>query len=763
MKASSLALLVAALLGNDSGLRFTEIVKRSPESFQGATITGQVVDARTFQPLRGAIVRVQRVPSGKPDAAPQVGFRTGEDGKFILRSVAPGIVNFYVMKPGYKSGPYASARPATDGERIENVVLTVLPAASISGRVVDESGQPIAGARVITGVPDLKSQRTFSSLVSATVTDDDGQYWIGGLSAGEYAVAASPYGQAESTRDPTDPTFGQTITVKLDVGEERTGTDVIVPLRPSNTLIGLPKNSRGANVVSGRVVDTKGRSIPNSFVLLAPADEPGAGFTATTDSAGNFRITDVPAGTFGIGANAPGFPMALQLQARPSLTPMEIVVKDGSATIGVVVTLRRGAVISGALTDEFGDPVAAAVTLTAPYRSESGISGRSIATDARGRYRATGLVPGEFLLSAAWPAVAEVYFEDQPGHESIIATSPVFYPGVPRAALASRVTVAEGDESTGIDLVLRPVPVAQINVAVPANRPVKEVLLHHISIDDQMAIQKTQLLTGSSATLVVAPGRYRLIASANTPAGDRMIRLWSLVDVDANPLLPANVTMTLEPGAGISGRAVFEGSADSSRAGAGASLLSVLRLQGTKLGLTPGSATFEVATGRFSIEGIMPSQYVIQAGGPDRGRTSWILKAATINGRDVLDQPIALAPGVNIDDAVLTLTDRIGEVSGRITNADGQPASSGWVVLFSTDSAQWYRGSRRTRVVRPDEKGAYVVRGLPAGSYTVALSPDFVSQDDDLESTLRALAAIGTRVTLAEGERKVQDLRSLRR
>ena len=87
----------------DLGTSVESSAKRNPRSFsagQGATITGQLVDARTFQPLRGAIVTAARVATGKPDALPNIGFRTGEDGKFVLHGVAPGIVNFSVSKAG---------------------------------------------------------------------------------------------------------------------------------------------------------------------------------------------------------------------------------------------------------------------------------------------------------------------------------------------------------------------------------------------------------------------------------------------------------------------------------------------------------------------------------------------------------------------------------------------------------------------------------------------------------------------------------------
>ena len=743
--------------------------KRNPRSFQGATITGQVVDARTFQPLRGAIVRATRVPTDKPDAAPQIGFRTGEDGKFILRGVAPGIVNFYVVKPGYHPGPYSSVRSAADGERIGNVVLTVLPGASISGRVVDQSGQPIAGVRVMTAKPvqlDPKNQRTFSGLATASVTDDDGQYWMGGLAAGEYLVSASPYDQVENPQisPVVNQSLGETVTVKLDVGEDLTGIDVVVPLRPSIARPGQVRPQSGS-VVSGRVIDTKGRSIPNSMVLLVPANEPSGGIRATTDSDGNFRITDVPAGTFGIGAIAPGFPQALQYQARPSLSPKPLEVRDDSVITGLVLTLRRGGVISGAITDEFGDAVAAAVTIAGPYKSEIGVAGRTVSVDARGRYRIPGLVPGEYLLSVQPPQVAEVHFEDHAGQDRVIAAAPVFYPGVPQAALASRVAVAEDDESTGINLVLRPVALTSINVTITSSRPVKEIQLHHIALDDVIAIHKTRWLTESTSTLEVAPGRYRLLAAAYGASSDeKMVRLWSLVDVDTDPMLPTTATMTLEPAPRMSGRVVFEGSGDTSRLGAFPSLIALERLPGTKLGLSPDSSTFDTATGKFSLEGILPGRYVIQAGGAERGRNSpWVLKAATIDGRDVLEQPIGIGPGVEISDVVLTVTDRGGELSGTITDPAGKPAASDWVVLFSADRRHWYPGSRRTQVIRPNQKGAYVVRQLPAGSYIVALSPNYLAQDDDLDRTLQTLSTSGVRVTVAEGERKIQDLRSQRR
>src|SRR5262245_13506379 len=202
----------------------------------------------------------------------------------------------------------------------------------------------------------------------------------------------------------------QNLTVKLAVGEERTGANLTVKLNASN-LASPPLNARGTSIVSGRVVDTRGRGVSNAIVLMSP-EAPSKGFTATTDSAGNFQITEVPAGRFGIAARAPGFPIRQQLSAQPSLMPLEIAVTAAARTDNVVLTLRKGAVISGTVTDEFGDPVWAAVTIAGPYSSEVGPSARSVTSDARGRYRLADLAPGEYLVSVQSPKTSEVHFND---------------------------------------------------------------------------------------------------------------------------------------------------------------------------------------------------------------------------------------------------------------------------------------------------------------------------------------------------------------
>jgi Carboxypeptidase regulatory-like domain len=787
MKAGAIVLLLAVLLANDPGVHVFS-VERLPGSFQGATITGQLVDARTFQPLRGAIVTAVRVPTGKADAQPNIGFRTGEDGKFVLRGVAPGIVNFSVSKAGYVSGPFPSVRPAVDGEQIDNVILTVPPGASVSGRVLDESGNPVAGVRV-SFTADSQPPITGSSQSvpgGGAMTTEDGRYLVGGLPAGEYAISVRSFMETVDTTSSAndvvvipnrlpDRSGAGVQTVRLTAGEDRGDVDLMIRF-PEKFTSPRPIYNGTATIV-GRIVDGNGIGIPHAGVMLRQDDK---AIVSLSDAAGQWAFQKIPAGSFTIGLARSGINATAIGQAGG---PVTLRVAAGSRTENVVLTARRGGTISGTLMDEFGDPASALVLAASSMRPElssgtgvivsrpggSQVFGGPGSADARGRYRITGLPPGEYLVSVLSfdPTMTktEVHFTDPAGQDRILSPGSVFYPGVPTASQASKVTVTEGGEAMGVDLTVRPVPMTQITVTTTASRPVSEIQLQQIEIGEPLpTLEKEIWMSGTTVTLDARPGRYRLLAFAEVAlSAETAVRLWASADVDTDPSIPAAVDMHLEPGANISGRMVFEGT-ESSRQNAQARLapVSPLRfLPANKLLPTDGKTIFEAATGIFSIEAILPGRYVIQEAGGVAGQPLWTLKAATIGGRDVLDEPIDLRPGDEIGNVRLTVTDRVIELSGKIVDDATRPTSAGWVLVFSTDRKHWWAGSRRIRSLRPDAAGAYTIRGLPAGSYVVTVVPDLAVLMDT--ARLAALAATGTRVTLAEGERKVQDLRSSRR
>ena len=205
------------------------------------------------------------------------------------------------------------------------------------------------------------------------------------------------------------------------------------------------------------------------------------------------------------------------------------------------------------------------------------VFGRGTGTDARGRYRLTGLPPGEYLVSVVagdpMTAKTEVHFTDPAGQDRILTPVSLFYP-----ACCDSLASFESDRHRGRRVRrrrcdVRPMLMTQIIVTATASRPVGEIRLQQIQLDDALSmLESTTRMTGSTVTLDARPGRYRLLASAEVASNaDNVVRLWASADVDTDPSIPAAVNMHLEPGANISGRIVFEGT-ESNRQDSGARL-----------------------------------------------------------------------------------------------------------------------------------------------------------------------------------------------
>jgi protocatechuate 3,4-dioxygenase beta subunit len=609
------------------------------------------------------------------------------------------------------------------------------------------------------------------------ISDEDGRYWIGGLSAGEYVTTiGSAADQANIVRfgnqlfvnpiAPGRPTAESTQKISLATGEERTDADLVV--RFGTRFTGVRPAENGSATIDGRVVDGRGLPFPHATILLRQAGN-RATVTIQADASGRFQFQNIPAGSFTIATVRSGATYTVE---SPDRTPLQITAEP--RTVSVILTAERGGTISGTLTDEFGDPALAVVFALRPARvnqPEESVpnivspDGAVANTDARGRFRLANVPPGEYVIHviSGDPITArtEVHVEDPPGQDRLLTPSALFYPGVPTVSQASKIVVTEGSETRGVDMMIQPFLVASINVSVTANRPVNEIQLHQILLDDRLPmLENTMKLTGTTtATLTARAGRYRLLASAEVSSNaDNVARLWSSMDVDTDPTFPATVNLVLEPGANIAGRMVFEGT-ETNRRSASAWLLPMAQMPGIRIPTMDGNRMLTTASGEFSIDGVIPGRYVIQAGGSGAD-SPWTLKAATIGGRDVLDVPIDLQPGEEITDARLTVTDRITELTGTVTDAAGTPARDDWIVVFSADKKYWWPRSRRVRLIRPDAKGLYRLRALPAGNYVVAPVPDAIGLgQDELLARLPTLAGAGARVTLAEGERKVQDLR----
>ena len=157
-----------------------------------ATLRGRVVNADSGEPLRNARVALGGISNIQP-------VFTANDGRFTFAGLPAGHYIVSARKAGYAPTTFGQRRPDLPpipidleaGDVFQDAELRMPRSAAISGRIIDEFGDPLELATVVASRIVRKESFTVSVAAATAVTDDLGEYRLGGLPAGTYIVTAS--------------------------------------------------------------------------------------------------------------------------------------------------------------------------------------------------------------------------------------------------------------------------------------------------------------------------------------------------------------------------------------------------------------------------------------------------------------------------------------------------------------------------------------------------------------------------------------------
>ena len=326
-----------------------------------AVIKGQVTAGGTGAPVRRAQVRAMSMEARGGGVT-----NTDNNGLFEIKELPAGRYTIMVTKGGFAQAQFGQRRPGdmgtpvvlADGQIAEKVNFVLSRGGVISGTIVDDGGEPIAGTQVsamrfqfMAGTRRLVPAGTEGG---SDRTDDRGGFRLYGLPPGDYYVTASNRnntfmmaGVTNTEQDGFAPTYypgtpnpNEATRVSIKAGQEMSG---------ANFALIVARMAR----VRGRALNSRGEPTGGSMAMLAPAESTGMFMNmsnAQVAADGSFEFANVPPGRY-------------NLQVRPNgmvAAGSEFVVMP--LTVGhedienLIVTTHIGAIARGAVITDDGSP-----------------------------------------------------------------------------------------------------------------------------------------------------------------------------------------------------------------------------------------------------------------------------------------------------------------------------------------------------------------------------------------------------------------------
>jgi hypothetical protein len=560
-----------------------------------------------------------------------------------------------------------------------------------------------------------------------------------------------------------------------------------------------PAPVTGTARVSGQILSATTDPKPLRRVIVTIiGDGMKVGRSTVTDDQGRYAFEALPAGRFTVTATKAAFLPGAYGALQPGRPAVPLQLAAGEVRADVSFTMMKGGVITGVIRTATGEPAAnvdvQAFRVPLPGGDPRLVPNGIAISDDRGVYRIYELPPGTYVVagalrrrsvgtgdSPAWSVaqVTEILKELEQRERGGATTSPlsplpppagnyayapVFFPGHASPELALPIRLRPGEERNGIDFAMQMTRMASIEgVLLGDESSTAALFFNPVGVQLPGLVGITPNFTSQNGPAGrtfkysgVMPGHYTITAQGRNAT-------WARADIVVSGDDVRGVTMALQPAYRITGQAVFKGSrltppdnlASLSVRLAAANQLGQSSAGGTRMGNPLIPPAVVQPDGRFEIGGVLPESYRLIASVP--GAAGWWLRSAIVDGRDLLDTGVEVTG--DISNAVLTFSDQRASLGGRLLTAAGPPAAPYFIVVFPANRSLWLPGARRIMSTRADTSGAWILRDVPPGDYLVAALTDLSPEELADPSFFEQLLPNALKVTVNDGESKVQDLR----
>jgi protocatechuate 3,4-dioxygenase beta subunit len=535
-----------------------------------------------------------------------------------------------------------------------------------------------------------------------------------------------------------------------------------------------PRDNRGPQSgtakLRGRVVAAQtGMPIRRAQVMVS-SPEGQLRRSATTDGEGRYEFVELPAGRFSVSASKAGYVSLQYGQRRPFEQGTPVTIADGETAERIDFSLQIGSVISVRVTDDFGEPVAGAQIQV--QRFQYGPDGQRrltqapggatflSATDDRGEFRAFGLSPGEYVVSAGVRSIGVPGIGANPSDVQE-GFSPTFYPGTISPAEAQAISVAVGEEkSVQFSMVAARMSRISGTVVTSEGQPAAGTQLILVARQGgglSMSSSTSVAADGTFAMAGIAPGEHSLEARPQPrPGSGGTGGEFASVPVTVSGADITGLRIVTSKGSSITGRVIFEGTTKrDGPATPRVMLMPVDPMNQPMFAMTSDPLANGVIddNGNFRLGASLGRAFLMVTTPP-----AWVVKSITLEGEDITDQPLDMTGRQSLSGVVIRMTDKLTQVSGRVTDGRGQLLKDYVVVIQAADAKEPIVASRFLRTARPDTNGRFETRGLRPGRY-VATAIEALEQGRQFAPEFQEQLRRGAReFSMREGEAVALDL-----